>query len=295
MNIIFGLLAAFGGGALGAIMGALPSFILMGAVVLLGSIVSLAGAADIAISNIAFGSFLGPHISFAGAIAAIAFCANQKHSLDPDMTGKDITEPLDSAKDPTVLCVGGIFGVLGYLLYYLFNNILLLPTNTVMMSLFLSCILSRLLFSTNGLFGTADKKRVWLSPNRVFIYNLLLGACIGLVCGGVGIYLMNLTPENADLVKNYYPLFCFGISVFSLVFTEFGRFMPITHHITYCAAAATVLSDNLLVGVLIAIAATLLGDFFEHLLNSNNTDTHIDTPAAVIFLLFFVIEFLWRA
>lgn len=292
MNIIFGLLAAFGGGALGAVMGALPSFILMGVIAVGGSIVALAGAADVTINNVAFGSFLGPHIAFAGAIAAVAFCANQKHAI---ASGKAVREPLDSTKDPSLLCVGGIFGVLGYLLHYLFTNILLLPTNTVMMSLFLSCILSRLLFGTSGLFGTATGKRVWLSPNRVFIYNLLLGACIGLVCGGVGIYIMNLTPENADLVKNYYPILCFGISALSLIFNEFGKTMPITHHITYCASTAAVLSDNLVVGVLIAILCSLLGDFFEHLFNSNNTNTHIDTPAATIFLVFFLIQFLWKA
>lgn len=292
MNIIFGLLASFGGGALGAVMGALPSFILMGVIAITGSIVALAGAADITVANVAFGSFLGPHITFAGAIAAVAFCANQKHAI---ASGKNINEPLDKTKDPTLLCVGGIFGILGYLLHYLFTNILLLPTDTVMMSLFLSCILSRLLFGTSGLFGISKEKRVWLSPNRVFIYNLLLGACIGLVCGGVGIYIMNLTPENADLVKNYYPTLCFGISVFSLIFTEFGKSMPITYHITYCASTATVLSDNLVVGVLIAILCTILGDFFEHLFNSNDTDTHIDTPATTIFLVFFLIQFLWKA
>lgn len=292
MNIIFGLLAAFGGGALGAVMGALPSFILMGAIVIGGSIASLAGAADIVVDNVAFGSFLGPHISFAGAIAATAFCANQKHTL---ASGKDIKEPLHHTKDPILLCVGGFFGVLGYLLHYLFTNILLLPTDTVMMSLFLSCILSRLLLGTSGLFGTATGKRVWLSPNRAFIYHLLLGACIGLVCGGIGIYMMNLTPEDADLIVNYYPFLCFGISVFSLIFTKSDKEMPITHHITYCASTAAVLSDNLFAGILVAILCTLLGDFFEHLFNSNNTNTHIDTPAATIFLVFFLIEFLWMA
>lgn len=292
MNIIFGLLAAFGGGALGAVMGALPSFILMGVLTIGGSIASLAGAADIVVNNVALGSFFGPHIAFAGAIAATSFCANQKHALP---SGKDIKEPLHRTKDPILLCVGGFFGVLGYLLHYLFTNILLLPTDTVMMSLFLSCILSRLLFGTSGLFGTASGKRVWLSPNRAFIYHLLLGACIGLVCGGVGIYLMNLTPEDADLVINYYPILCFGISAFSLIFTEFGKDMPITHHITYCSATAAVLSDNLFAGVLIAILCTLLGDFFEHLFNSNNTNTHIDAPATTIFLVFFLIEFLWMA
>lgn len=291
MNIIFGLLAAFGGGALGAAMGALPSFILMGFIAIGGSIVGLSGATDIAVENIAFGSFLGPHISFAGAIAATAFLANQRRSI---ASGKAIREPLDATKDPALLCIGGIFGIVGYLLEYLFSSILLLPTNTVMMSLILSTIVTRFLFGGTGLFGQASGKRVWLSPNRIFIYNLLLGACIGVVCGGVGIYMMNLTPENADLVRSYYPVLCFGISAASLLFIGKNE-MPITHHITYCSAAAAVYSDNLVVGILIAILCTLLGDFFGHLFNSNNTDTHIETPAAVIFLVFFLIEFLWQA
>ena len=69
MNL-FALVASFGGGIIGAYMGALPAFILTGVIAIAGSVAAMAGGADMTVGFIAFGSYLGPHIAFAGGVAA---------------------------------------------------------------------------------------------------------------------------------------------------------------------------------------------------------------------------------
>ena len=71
---IFELVAAFGGGMFGAAVGALPAFIITGVLAIVCGVVSMAGGDPTSTVNvIAFGSFLGPHIAFAGGVAASAF------------------------------------------------------------------------------------------------------------------------------------------------------------------------------------------------------------------------------
>ena len=77
---ILALIAAFGGGAFAAGLGALPAFIMTGFVALVGTGITLAGGTDILTGNLAFGFFFGPHIAFAGA-AATAYAARKNNSL----------------------------------------------------------------------------------------------------------------------------------------------------------------------------------------------------------------------
>ncbi len=68
---ILALIAAFGGGIIGAYMGALPAFIMTGIYALVGGVLTAAGVGgDVAVNYLAFGSFVGPHIAFAGGVAA---------------------------------------------------------------------------------------------------------------------------------------------------------------------------------------------------------------------------------
>ena len=111
---IFNLIAAFGGGAFAASIGALPAFIMTGVFAVVGAAVSMAGAADagnILVNYFAFGSFFGPHIAFAGGVAAAAY-AKKKGISD---NGADIATACAGHNAPDVLIVGGIFGVIGFL------------------------------------------------------------------------------------------------------------------------------------------------------------------------------------
>ena len=61
---ILALIAAFGGGIIGAYMGALPAFIMTGIYALVGGVLTAAGVGgDVAVNYLAFGSFVGPHLS----------------------------------------------------------------------------------------------------------------------------------------------------------------------------------------------------------------------------------------
>lgn len=78
---IFALLAAFGGGAFAAAIGALPAFILTGFIAIVGAgIVAITGNSFL-LDHIAFGSFFGPHITFAAGVAAAAYAGNKKKLL----------------------------------------------------------------------------------------------------------------------------------------------------------------------------------------------------------------------
>ena len=73
---ILGLIAAFGGGVFAAAIGALPAFIMTGVFAVVGAVAGMCGAADasnILVNYFAFGSFFGPHIAFAGGVAAAAY------------------------------------------------------------------------------------------------------------------------------------------------------------------------------------------------------------------------------
>ena len=78
---ILSVLAAFGGGAFGSAIGALPAFIMTGIIAVVGTAMGLGTGVDVVTGNIAFGSFFGPHIAFAGGVAAAAFAARKNNAI----------------------------------------------------------------------------------------------------------------------------------------------------------------------------------------------------------------------
>ena len=92
MNL-FAILASFGGGAFAAAIGGVPAFILTGVFSIVGAVAGMCGATDasaVLVNHMAFGSFFGPHISFAGAVAAAAY-AKKKGYME---NGADIVTAL---------------------------------------------------------------------------------------------------------------------------------------------------------------------------------------------------------
>ncbi len=287
--IISNLIAAFGGGTLGACIGALPAFILTGIVAIAGGIVTLAGGSDLSIGSIAFGSILGPHIAFAGGVAAAAYSANKKKDLD---VGTNILASLNGYEDPATLLIGGIFGVFGFLLSYLYGSILKIPTDIPAISVFTLAIITRLVFGTTGLLGSGDSdcERSYFKKGKALSYSIIFGGGIGIAISYVGYYLLE-TGASPELL-GIYPVICFGISAIALIFTQTGFATPATHHITLPAAAATIMSGNALIGVMFAIIGTLLGDLAANLLNTN-CDSHIDPPATSIMIVVLLINLLF--
>lgn len=280
----YSFIAAFGGGLFGTCVGALPAFILTGVIAIAGGIVSMSGAADLSVGYIAFGSFLGPHISFGAAVVAAAFAANKRNNLK---SGTDILSSLNGTGDYLVLLVGGIFGVIAYLLNYLYATVLGLPTDTVALTVFTIHVIARYMFGNTGLFGKTNEKREYFSTGKALSYNIILGGGVGLMVGYVAAAMTNAGVD--DNLLAVYPVICFGISAVSLIFTQTGFATPTTHHITLPAASAVIMSGNPLMGIIFGIVGSLLGDLAGKTINSS-CDTHIDPPATSIFINMFIIN-----
>lgn len=295
---ILALIAAFGGGIIGAYMGALPAFIMTGVFALAGGIATAAGApADIAVGFFAFGSFLGPHVAFAGGVAAAAY-AGKKKKLE---CGADICSSLNGLGSPDVLLVGGVFGALGFLIWYLvgltsFGAITDRPGFTV----FVLAVISRLVFGSSGLTGkyTGSEKRQWISSGTAMGNNIVLGGGIGIAVSFVA---ASLAANGAsETVMGIFPIICFGFSAITLIFTQTGFACPATHHITLPSGLAAVAgiaawgSAGALLGVLLGIISAIFGDFIAKTLNSY-VDSHIDPPATTIFVMTCVVSLIKMA
>ena len=126
------LITALAGGAFGAALGALPAFIFTGFLVFLGEGLAIlqrevgAAAPEVGQGELAagvtgvigFGAVTGPHIAFAGGVAATAYAGKKYPEMEPDgwdyHFGKNILYAFGTK--PDILAVGAVFGVLGMLI-----------------------------------------------------------------------------------------------------------------------------------------------------------------------------------
>lgn len=297
MTEILSLIAAFGGGVFAASIGGLPAFILTGVFAISGSVAGMCGAADasnVLLNFIAFGPFFGPHIAFGGGVAASAF-AKKKGLLE---SGADTATALSGFNDPSVLLVGGVFGVIGYLFKELvvmnvfagtISNRLI--TDAPGFTVFCSAIVVRLVFGGKLRTGTEV-----LSKGNALATTVLIGITYSLVVGGVytGAIAAGVPVEAFGGV---YPTLIFGMAAVGLIFAEFGQPFFGCHHIVIIAAEAAVQSYAttgslymaLLMSVIFGLIAAMLADFEGHFLNSG-TDSHIDPPAFAILIMTFVVN-----
>lgn len=285
MYTLAGVLASFGGGVFGAAVGGLPAFILTGLVVLAGVAAGFfkdLSTAQAVLGQVAFGPFLGPHIAFGGGVAAAAFAARK--GLIP--TGKDIVTPLAKLNDPGVLAVGGLFGVLGYLLQTWFAAVGL-KTDTVALTVAVSGLLARWAFLAEGPFGTlppaqakeaapgnlwgrfvVTETAVWLPYQKDLTQLVLLGL-------GLGAASASATLFTGSTVIG------FGLAAAWLVFLITPGGAPVGHHIVLPAAVAASMTNNILIGALWGVLGALIGELAARLFY-NWGKSHIDPPAVAI-------------
>ena len=293
---IFNLIAAFGGGAFAASIGALPAFIMTGVFAVVGAAVSMAGAADagnILVNYFAFGSFFGPHIAFAGGVAAAAY-AKKKGISD---NGADIATSCAGHNAPDVLIVGGIFGVIGFLFKELVVMNLFagtisprLVTDAPGITVFLSAILVRLVFG--GKLRTGDKT---ISQGGALGNTIVIGICYSLLVAGV--YFAGLEVVPIETFAGSYHVLIFGMAAIGLVFAEIGQPFFGCHHIVIIAAETAVQcynnTENAWMAVIMAIVfgtiSAIICDVETNLINSGS-DSHIDGPACAIFIMTFVVN-----
>ncbi|MFB6188809.1 MAG: hypothetical protein ABEI57_02900 [Halapricum sp.] len=317
--IIFAVIAALGGGALGASMGALPAFIMTGILVIAGAVATAIGlpGAKATIYAAAWGPMFGPHVAFQGGAAAAAYT----HKYHPDLLddAKNILVPLGTHKD--ILAVGAIFGAVAQLLK-MGTDIITGSSGDIGFA-HIAWVIVFMAFVHRALFGyniigrpsksklsqaaqaRADGGSTGSAPSWLSFYHneaaahapyqfywgegIMLGALVGAISG----YVALMTGS---------PWLPFGISAASLVFLETPLGLredqeragfPITHQMSLPAAVGALAAfgmnnppiDALWWALIVAIVFGALGEAFRILgdrLFYAWGDTHLDPPAVSI-------------
>jgi len=330
------LITALAGGAFGAALGALPAFIFTGFVVFLGEGVAIlqrqlgsveavpTGELAVGITGvIGFGAITGPHIAFAGGVAATAYAGRKYPEMEPDgwdyHFGKNILYAFGTK--PDILAVGAIFGALGMLITRLGNAIFVVggtaATDFIAFSVFATAFIARAAFGypivgkargdglldmspfereemrsaadggaqTDG--GTA-KARLATEPWLPHQYKWGGVATIGVVGGLLAGYIY---IQTGSIFLGY------AISAMSLLFLNLGvEKIPVTHHITLIGSVGAVVAMPLggeLVALLVAglfgALSGLFGELTQRLFYSHS-GTHVDPPAmAIAIMMLFVV------
>ncbi len=269
------LIAAFGGGAFGAALGAVPVFILMGVVVLVGAASAMQGHPEMV--QFAFGPVLGPHVSFGGAVAAAAYAGARGLG-----SGRDIGSPLMALGRLDVLAVGGVFGSVGYLLHWGFVATGAAAwTDAIAASVVISNLAARVIFGRTGPMGTVpplgrrfrpDATANWLPWHQEWRDVVFIGATVGLfaafICARSG-----LGPGKESVA--------FALSTIALIFLVTGSKIPVTHHVSMTASLAVVNGGGLLTAAVVGVIGGLLGELASRVFLIHG-DSHIDPPAVAI-------------
>ena len=207
-------------------------------------------------------------------------------------SGTDILSCLNGLADPATLLVGGVFGVIGFLIHYVIGAVLHLNTDLPGFTVIISAVIARLVFGSSGLIGKAapDETREYFTGGKGMLCNVILGLGIGTTTGFVYQALVDGGASAASIGS--YPVLCFGIAAVSLIFAQTGFAMPATHHIALISALAAVTAQNPVMGIVFGILTSLFGDFIGKTFNSC-CDTHIDPPAFTIFIFTFIVNVLF--
>lgn len=302
MDLSFGhisiaaIIMAFCGGMFGACIGAIQGFALLGIVGVGAMALNASGSSFL--MNVAFGYWLFPAIWFTGYCIAASY-AGKKGWCE----GKCLTASLLALKHPSVMLVAGIAGTIGYLFYYLCNNVLKINADNGAVTVVTLCLLYKLISegtvfgktpnsvkTAGGRYSTAHDEH-WIPFLHDGPIKLLIGFSLSGIAAAatyaVGVQYGAL--EDVSIWASRSPAFiCFFISAASLIFAACGLTIPATHQTTlaaayaFCSSAAT--GCNMAVAFTWAIAvgvlATFLGDFFGDTFTMWG-NTWIDPPAVV--------------
>jgi hypothetical protein len=297
---VLSLLLAAGGGFFAAAIGGLHAFIFTGFAALAGHAILMGGGTGDFLGYAAFGPLFGPHIAFAGGVAAVAYAAR----TGKEVGGKDIGVPLIGIERPDVLLVGAGFGMIGYVIQFLITKI---PgfgslTDSVALTVILSAFIVRLVFGRSSIFGNLPEgagwgrfaprdDAAWVRWHEKTVPNVLLGLFTGLLAGGVCLKLAQFYPNWASNGAAY--TFVFGLSAMSLLFLSLGLSFPVTHHMTIIGALASLkflpivgnhLIPAMFIGAVAGMCSALVAELFARLWHDHG-NTHIDPPAAAIWIM----------
>ncbi|WP_135662676.1 hypothetical protein [Halorhabdus rudnickae] len=306
------LVVAFAGGAIGAAVGGTAALSLAGLTIVVGEVGNYLVAAtpgDPAATGltalIGYGPALGPHVAFAGGVAAAAYVGRRERpdSAFPYHNAKDIYRAIGVR--PDAMLAGGAFGVLGYWIATLVWTVGL-PVDPVMTSVVVTGLLARVAFGyplvgrlsaglldmssyergaiRTALSGDEESEgtpRPAVEPWATQQYGWQQQAILGLVVGVFSAYV-------AVLTESYY--LAFGIAAASLAFLVVGeRRFPIVYHLALPASIAALSLPGantqlaLLAGAVFGVVSGLAGELAGRVLYAH-ADTHVDPPAVAIVL-----------
>jgi hypothetical protein len=333
------LITALAGGAFGAALGALPAFIFTGFVVFLGEgIAILQGqlvenveavpSGEIAAGltgTIGFGAIVGPHVAFAGGVAATAYAGKKYPEMEPDgwdyHFGKNILYAFGTK--PDILAVGAVFGGVGILFTRVMGGVGF-PTDNIAFSVVFTAVLARVVFgyplvgkargsnlldmspfereephpaarADGGTVAAEHEGRLATEPWLPHQYKWSGVTAIGIVAGILAGYIW---LQTGSIFLGY------GISAISLLFLNLGvEKIPVTHHITLIGVVGAIIalpmSGGSQVVALLAAGAfgalsALVGEFTQRIFYSHS-GTHVDPPAMAIAIVMLAVGLLYLA
>ena len=263
----FWLIAAFGGGTFGAAIGGQTAFIMTGFLYLAG-LAGYLGGVDVApfMNAVVFGPVMGPHIAFLGGAIAVAYAA-KKNYLPAGKNGRDVVTPLTTFGDHIdIYIVGGIGGMVGYLVNQVFALIppllvadplnhydreILGSTDTIAMTIVVVSIVVRYMYGTTGMFSTKQGPLMWVGDNKEFgdkhwvgyqekwSHTSILGVTTGILSGFATLTIVLYSYESSGgAIVQHAANIGWAISAISLIFNTLGLKTPVTHHMTLIGSVA---------------------------------------------------------
>ena len=333
------VIAALAGGAFGAAIGALPAFIFTGFLVFLGEGLAIlrraVGGAVPGVEpgefaagvtgTIGFGPITGPHIAFAGGVAASAYAGMKYPEMEPDdwdyHFGKNILYAFGTK--PDILAVGAVFGVVGMLIARVAIGLgAAVPTDGIALSVVATAFLARVAFgypvvgkpggsgfldmspfereemrtatdggetATDG--GVALERLAtepWLPHQYKWSGVTAIGVVGGILAGFIWL-------RTGSVFMGY------AISAMSLLFLQLGvEKIPFTHHITLMGSVGAVLAMPMFGSEVVAILAAaafgafsgLMGELTQRIFYSHS-GTHVDPPAMAIAITMVIVGILY--
>ena len=264
---LIALLASFGGGILGATLGALPAITLWGLIVLYASVASLVTGNPDLVATIAFNPAFGPQVVYGGAVAALTYA--WKKGVVP--SGLDFLKPLAPFNRPDVMLVGGIFGVIGYIISEVAVS---WPTDHIAISVVITGWLARLLWDRGWLKSRrADGGAGSCLPGRLELLNqVLFGAGVGIASGYAAVSIGS-------------PFIVFGLSLVFLLLIQMGfNFSPF-HHIAVIASLVAVTGNGTPVAFLWTVIVSIILAIVNNIIFKlwiPKTNSYIDPPVTCI-------------
>ena len=284
-EIIVWLVLAFCGGAFGAAVGGLCSFVFCGVGALVSSALMLAGntgAAGWTDAWVTWGPLLGAQTAFVGGGWAAVYARHHAGFHN----GRDICKPLVTLNRPDVLAVGGLGGVCGALMTWLFwllpsyavHGKTIASSNTVACGVVAAAVIGRLLYGKTGVLGqvpagvrrwVGNETCCWLPWQHDAGQLLLLSVAVGLPAALIAF----ANPATHLLI--------FGAMTVLFLFMVLGQGVIAGHHFAICAYFAVSATGSVAWGLAFAILCGFLTEMFAFTFTAYG-DSHIDPPTCGI-------------